>query len=246
MFFKMRKSREQAEGQTSVQAGDDNEGRKPEEGDTMAGDNIVIQEGTANLEEQVNKKTMDLGEADEQLEQLAGVDESRGEGGGGEGGEDLFTKPNSPQELTVDPEDEISGEEGNEAKDQLVPQSPVKTVQAERETSGEGKDLGSLLAGIGEEERRGRNRKRKGKRRTVYTISSTMKKRKKKIHYWVSLLPYLMSPPRNYMTKQKRLMSYCANGGSNKKKEQCIAGASAGRNEGMLLKNRGYHGCFGK
>ena len=106
-------------------------------------------------EEQVNKKAMDLEEADEQLEPLAGADESHGEDGGGEGVEGLFTRLDPPQELTVDLEDEISGEEGNEAKDQLIPQAPVKTVQAEKEISGEGKDLGSLLGGTGEEEGKG-------------------------------------------------------------------------------------------
>ena len=131
MFFKMRKSRESDEEQLSVPAGDEVEKGKPGEGVAEAGDNLVADGEITNLEERVNRKPIDLEEADEQLGQLAGVDESGSKDGGGDGVEDLFTKPNPPQELAVEPENQT-----------LV----------------EGKDLDSLLVGTGEEEKEGQEK----------------------------------------------------------------------------------------
>lgn len=129
MFFKMRKSRKSGEGQSSVPAGDKDGKEESGESVALAGDNLVADGEKASLEEHIHRKPIDLEEADEQLGQLGGADGSRGEDGGGEVVvEELFTKPNPPQELAGEPENQASVE---------------------------GKDLDSLLAGAGEEEKAG-------------------------------------------------------------------------------------------
>ena len=91
MFLKMRKSHKSGEGHSSVPAGDDVEKGEADEIVAEAEDNLVADGEKAILEEQVKRKPIDLEGADEQLGQLAGVDESRGEDGGGEGVEGVYS-----------------------------------------------------------------------------------------------------------------------------------------------------------
>jgi len=107
MFSKFRsKLREPFGGKSSVEE-NNAEGENREDGATEAQDPFVTQ--ITNLEGLVNKRTRDLQEAQEQLEQLSGTAQDSGEDGGEVKAEKLFTQPNQPkEELVVQPEEKTA------------------------------------------------------------------------------------------------------------------------------------------
>ena len=108
MFSKIRSKLGEPFGGKSLAEANNAEGEKHEDDATEAQGPFIAQ--VTNLEELVNKRTRDLQEAQEKLEQLSGTAPGSGEDSGGVKAEKLFTQPNQPkEELMVQPDEKTPG-----------------------------------------------------------------------------------------------------------------------------------------
>ena len=149
MFSKFRsKLREPFGGKSSVE--ENNAERKNRKGGaTEAQDPFVSQ--ITNLEGLVNKRTRDLKEAQEQLEQLSGTAQGPSEDGGEVKAEKLFVRPNQPkEELVVQPEEKTAG--GEKEPDNLLEEAGEKGEEEEQGSDEQGDSMANLFSQEEEEE----------------------------------------------------------------------------------------------